>query len=142
MYIRLCKKYNYILYKIYNFIIKYIYIISMYTLYFKIYKMQCIYLYAYINVIYQINIFYIARYAVFDFVVDVDQKRREQSRKDTRSQSGRSTSQRSTRINSRTSCTSKNVRSDPVFIMLDCSAGIVLRAEVHSLFPEQTLCSG
>uniref|UniRef100_A0A9J7YF12 Spermatogenesis associated 7 n=1 Tax=Cyprinus carpio carpio TaxID=630221 RepID=A0A9J7YF12_CYPCA len=40
----------------------------------------------------------------------VDQKRREQLRKDTRSQSGRSTSQRSTRINSRTSCSSKNSR--------------------------------
>ncbi|XP_016308784.1 spermatogenesis-associated protein 7-like [Sinocyclocheilus anshuiensis] len=40
----------------------------------------------------------------------VDQKRREQLRKDTPSQSGRSTSQRSTRINSRTSCTSKKSR--------------------------------
>uniref|UniRef100_A0A8C2K9Q2 Spermatogenesis associated 7 n=1 Tax=Cyprinus carpio TaxID=7962 RepID=A0A8C2K9Q2_CYPCA len=40
----------------------------------------------------------------------VDQKRREQLRKGTLSQSGRSTSQRSTRINSRTSCTSKNSR--------------------------------
>ncbi|XP_059375781.1 spermatogenesis-associated protein 7 [Carassius carassius] len=40
----------------------------------------------------------------------VDQKRREQLRKDTLSQSGRSTSQRSTRISSRTSCTSKNSR--------------------------------
>uniref|UniRef100_A0A672MK05 Spermatogenesis-associated protein 7-like n=1 Tax=Sinocyclocheilus grahami TaxID=75366 RepID=A0A672MK05_SINGR len=41
---------------------------------------------------------------------DVDQKRREQLRKDTPSQSGRSTSQRSARINSRTSCTSENSR--------------------------------
>ncbi|XP_056096543.1 LOW QUALITY PROTEIN: spermatogenesis-associated protein 7 [Rhinichthys klamathensis goyatoka] len=40
----------------------------------------------------------------------VDQKRREQLRKDTRSQSRRSDSQRSTRINSRTSCSSKNSR--------------------------------
>ncbi|KAF4101854.1 spermatogenesis-associated protein 7 isoform X2 [Onychostoma macrolepis] len=40
----------------------------------------------------------------------VDQKRREQLRKDTLSQSGRSISQRSTRINSRASCTSKNSR--------------------------------
>uniref|UniRef100_A0A673G9T8 Spermatogenesis-associated protein 7-like n=1 Tax=Sinocyclocheilus rhinocerous TaxID=307959 RepID=A0A673G9T8_9TELE len=40
----------------------------------------------------------------------VDQKRREQLRKDTRSQSGRSTSQRSSSINSRTSRSSKNSR--------------------------------
>ncbi|KAK7141877.1 hypothetical protein R3I94_011537 [Phoxinus phoxinus] len=40
----------------------------------------------------------------------VDQKRREQLKKDSRSQSRRSDSQRSTRINSRTSCSSKNSR--------------------------------
>uniref|UniRef100_A0A672SU27 Spermatogenesis-associated protein 7 homolog n=1 Tax=Sinocyclocheilus grahami TaxID=75366 RepID=A0A672SU27_SINGR len=40
----------------------------------------------------------------------VDQKRREQLRKDTRSQSGRSASQRSSSINSRTSRSSKNNR--------------------------------
>lgn len=40
----------------------------------------------------------------------VDQKRREQLRKDTGSQSRRFDSQRSTRINSRTSCSSKNSR--------------------------------
>ncbi|XP_051501861.1 spermatogenesis-associated protein 7 [Myxocyprinus asiaticus] len=40
----------------------------------------------------------------------VDQKRREHSRKDTRSQTGRSDSQRNSRINSRASCSSMNSR--------------------------------
>ncbi|KAK2879197.1 hypothetical protein Q8A67_019988 [Cirrhinus molitorella] len=48
--------------------------------------------------------------SMYSNVKYVDQKRREQLRKDTQSQSGRSTSQRSTRINSRTSCSSKNSR--------------------------------
>ncbi|KAI2654071.1 hypothetical protein H4Q32_010686 [Labeo rohita] len=48
--------------------------------------------------------------SMYSNVKYVDQKRREQLRKDTQGQSGRSTSQTSTRINSRTSCSSKNSR--------------------------------
>lgn len=47
----------------------------------------------------------------FILFADVDQKRREQLKKDTPSRSGGSDSQRSSRLNSRASCSSKNVRT-------------------------------
>ncbi|XP_039518940.1 spermatogenesis-associated protein 7 [Pimephales promelas] len=78
----------------------------------------------------------------------VDQKRREQLRKDTRSQSRRSDSQRSTRINSRASCSSKNSRpsvqgGDGAYHYLDQSLGSSPRISTsfHSkqiVYPSQT----
>ncbi|CAM4642556.1 unnamed protein product [Leuciscus chuanchicus] len=78
----------------------------------------------------------------------VDQKRREQLRKDTRSQSRRSDSQSSTRINSRTSCSSKNSRpsvqgGDSAYHYLDQSlmSSPRISTSFHSkqiVYPSQT----
>lgn len=78
----------------------------------------------------------------------VDQKRREQLRKDTRSQSRRSDSQRSTRIDSRTSCSSKNSRpsvqgGDSAYHYLDQSlmSSPRISTSFHSkqiVYPSQT----
>ncbi|XP_067311005.1 spermatogenesis-associated protein 7 isoform X2 [Pseudorasbora parva] len=78
----------------------------------------------------------------------VDQKRREQLRKDTGSQSRRSDSQRSTRIHSRTSCSSKNSRpsvqgGDSAYHYLDQSlmSSPRISTSFHSkqiVYPSQT----